>query len=141
VKGELFAVDVTHVQKVAWNLAVAPVPAAPAAVVGLSNIKGRVITILDLAALLGRGGNREAAPSVNAVIFKPPTPGGDQMGLRIDTPGDLVELDEFRPLSSEESKKGPISGIVEADHALYRVIDASSIIRWFSESGADYAEL
>jgi len=134
VEGELFVVDVTHVQKVAWNLAVAPVPAAPDAVIGLSNIKGRVITVLDLAVLLGRdgGGNREAARSVNAVIFKPPAPGADQMGLRIDVPGGLVDLDEIRPLSSEESNKGLISGIAEADRALYRFIDASSIMRRFS---------
>jgi len=140
-EGELFAVDVAYVQKVARRLAVTPVQAAPDVVIGLSNIKGRVITVLDLAALLGRGGNREAAPFVNAIIFKPPTAGADQMGLRINVPGGLVELDEIHPLPSEENEKGLISGIAEADHVLYRVIDASSIIRRFFESGAGPAEL
>ena len=54
IDSELFAVDVTYLQKVARKIAIMPVPTAQDSVAGITNIKGRVVTILCLAGLLGQ---------------------------------------------------------------------------------------
>jgi len=132
---ELYIVDVTLVQKVILNLAYTPIPAAPPAVAGIANIKGGIVTVLSLAELLGRKKNAQA---VNAVVFKSFTNGNDQMGLLIDKPGSLIDIEKNKimppPLSAEEENIC-ISGIVEADNALYRIIDINFIIKTFTQNG------
>ena len=131
--GELFAVDVTLVQKVARNMSVTPVPTAPDTVVGITNMKGRIVTILSLAALLGR--SRDKAQHAHAVIFKPFTEGNDQMGLLIDKPGALIDISEDQilppPITAGNDGELYISGIGEVDRELYRVINVDLIFNQF----------
>jgi len=134
--GELFAVDVTMVQKVVRNLAFTPIPAAPRTVAGIANIKGGIVTLLNLTELLGRKRNEQA---VNAVIFKSFTNENDQMGLLMDQPGDLIDIDENKilppPLSEEKEEKFCISGIAEVEGKLYRIINIDEIINRFMDPG------
>ena len=133
--GELFAVDVTLVRKVVRNMAFTPVPAAPEAVAGIANLKGGIVTLLNLDELLGR--NR-GAQAVHAVIFKPFTNGNDQMGLLIDSPGDLITINETKIISpniSAEEYNPLISGLTEVDGKLYRIIDVDSIVNRFKDGG------
>ena len=130
--GELYAVDVRLVDKVARNISYTHVPAAPAAVAGIANMKGRIVTLLSLAELLGRPKSTHA---VHAVIFKPHADGNDQMGLLIDNPGNLITIDdaEILPphLTSEDEDSTIISGLAEIDGKLYRLLDFDSIIGMF----------
>ncbi|MCL2480183.1 MAG: chemotaxis protein CheW [Spirochaetaceae bacterium] len=133
-EGELFTVDVTLVQKIIRNMAFTPVPAAPPAVVGIANIKGGIVTVLSLAELLGRKRNMQA---VNAVVFKSFTDGNDQMGLLVDHPGDLIDIEENEilppPLSEEGGEKYCISGMAEVKGKLYRIINIDEIISRFND--------
>ena len=137
----------TLVQKVARNLEVTPVPAAPEAIAGIANMKGRVVTILSLAALFGRGRGKYAgirgAQTVNAVVFKSLTGGDDQMGLLIDRPGDLIEIGEkkIRPLSLKTGaeEKFYLSGMAEVEGNLYRIINIEAIIKRFEDGGKNPA--
>ena len=135
--GELYMVDVTLVQKVVGNMAATPVPAAPDAVVGIANLKGRIVTVLSLAALLGRArsGGARATEAVSAVVLKPFADGGDQMGLLIDKPGDLITVSESKilppPATAEAKEKRCVSGVTEWEGKLYRIIDVDSIISRF----------
>lgn len=139
--GEPFAADVTRVQKIARKVEVTPVPASPGEVVGIAGMKGKVVTILSVAALLGK--RREARglrgmQTVNAIIFKPFQDDTDQMGLVMDRPGDLIEIQEDRisPLPLAEGGtpgRTHISGVIEVDGILYRIIDMDSIIDRFKE--------
>jgi purine-binding chemotaxis protein CheW len=151
--GEYYAVDVTLVQKVARNLAVTPVPAAMAAVVGIANLKGRVITILSLSAMLGRGREKYETHEtretyrneIHAVIFKSDT-GSDQMGLLIDKPGDLLEIDADKILApsllsgtSEAKNHFCISGAAEigtgTEKRIYRIVNIDLIMNKFKGGG------
>ena len=152
--GEFFAVDVTLVQKVARNMTVTPVLTAPDSVAGIANIKGRVVTVLNLTALLGRESEydkrEKGTHTVNAVIFKPFTEENDQMGLLIDKPGNLIDISEDRimPMSSKTSpgtdsdslEKICLSGMAEADGVLYRIVNIDSIINRFRNGNEHYAD-
>jgi len=135
--GGFFAVDVTLVQKVARNLELTPVPAAPNAVIGIANMKGRVITVLSLSALLGQT-REKYTEKICAVIFK--SDDGEQMGLLIDKPGSLIDIDEDKIITpallpGTEEEKFCVSGAIEAGAEnktrLYRIIDIDLIINKF----------
>ena len=122
--GELFAVDVSLVAKVARCIPYTPVPALPDAVAGIASMKGGIITLISLSALLCR---TESAPGTNAVIFKAMTNGNDQMGLLVDNPESLISIDveDIRPPYHSEDGEcvSFISGLVEVGEKLYRIID------------------
>jgi purine-binding chemotaxis protein CheW len=127
VDGCLFAVDADLVQKMARKFAVTPVPAAPRAVMGIANLKGKVVTVFDLYELLGQR-RTNSGGLINVIIFKPFTAEGEnQMGLAIDKTGDLVEISESRirqPASGAElDDSGCIRGVAEVGGVLYRIID------------------
>ena len=134
--GELFAVDVTAVERVVRNMTYTPVPAAPDAVAGIAGLKGGIVTILSLSELLGRGRGEQ---SNHAVVFKPFASGDSQMGLLIDSPGDLITINDseiFPPHMAAEAEEGSIiSGLAETGGKLYRIIDVYSIPDKLGDSG------
>jgi len=145
VNQELYTVDVTSVMKVVRNIPTTSVPAVSDDVVGIVNLKGMVITILSLPALLGytQTGDKNDDNHINAVIFKPITGSSDQMGLFIDSPGDLITIDKdsIRPLPVNVTfeEKQILSGLADVDGKLYRIVDITSIINRFSDSGSAVA--
>jgi purine-binding chemotaxis protein CheW len=139
IGGELFAVDVTTIQKVVRNMGYTPVPAAPRGIVGIANLKGKVVTLLDLATMDGRQSGAagwRSARLVNAVVFKTFMDDGNQMGLRIDTPRGLIESDEVLPIPLETDDRDRdreyLSGLALVDEMLYRLIDVDAIIARFT---------
>ena len=145
--GELFAVDVNGVQKVVRKMMVTPVFAAPDAVIGVMNLKGKVITVFSLTRLLGRYEKRTAqyaSDTITAVVFKSFPDCEDQMGLSIDKPGDLIEIDDdiIRPpsLATGADESFCISGIAEMGEKLYRIINIDSIIDRYKNNGEETAK-
>ena len=53
VDGELFGVDAMLVQEMSRHMAVTPVPLAPPIVAGVMNLRGEVVTALDLRSVAG----------------------------------------------------------------------------------------
>jgi purine-binding chemotaxis protein CheW len=68
VGDDLFGVAVEDVQEVTRSHEVTPVPLAPAAVSGLMNLRGQVITVVDLRSRLGYPPRAAGAPTANVVV-------------------------------------------------------------------------
>jgi purine-binding chemotaxis protein CheW len=141
VDGELFAADVNGVQKIARKMMVTPVPAAPDAIIGLMNLKGRVFTIFCLKELLGRKKNYSGEytiDAINVIVFKSFSGSEDQMGLSIDKPGDIIDIDDdiICPPSPAAGVQESfcISGIAELGERLYKIVDIDSIINTYKKS-------
>lgn len=135
-----YAVDAALVQELVRKLELTPVPAAPGEVLGIANRKGMVVTILSVDALLGRA-SAQAASTVNAVIFRPFGGVSEQMGLAIDRPGALVQIDdsEIKPPSGAAAGLSHISGLAKLDETPCSIIDMDSIINRFREDGPSAA--
>lgn len=129
--------DVSLVQKIARGMAVTPVPSAPDEVAGIANLKGMVVTVLRVPALLGRKGSPERGPgAANVLVFKAAACGGDQMGFAVDAPGELIEIDEGRTERLEGTEEARyIPRAFEFGGALCRIIDIDSVISRFREGG------
>jgi len=130
---ELYAIDVTLVQKVARKLVITPVPSAPLEVIGIANLKGRVVTVLSLNKLLGLNETNDSENGINTIVFKSRSGNEDQMGLAIEKPGNLIDLSDAAikspHLSGEPDEGFCISGIAEADEKFYRIINLDAIMQ------------
>lgn len=96
VDGELFGVDALLVQEVSRQQELTPVPLAPYAVAGIMNLRGEVVTALDLRRLLGREDRPAGAKAMNVVLRGDAGP----VSLLVDEIESVedVEEDAFEPI-------------------------------------------
>src|SRR6056297_1463875 len=72
--GQVFAVDVHHVREIVDLADIAPLPNAPHDVLGITDLRGQSIVIVDLAARLGT--RAEPADDARIVVFEFGSPRG-----------------------------------------------------------------
>ena len=134
--GELYAVDVTLVEKVARKLAITPVPSAPYEVIGIANLKGRVVTIMSLIRLLGIDEGKSDELNLNSIVFKSGSGGDNQLGLAVEKPGNLIDITDdavrMPNVTTGTEESFCISGVTEIDDKFYRIIDIEAIQRKYS---------
>ena len=96
--GELFiGIEVSRVQEVLSHSSITPVPLAPTHVMGLINLRGHIVTAIDMGIRLDVGRVGSAGGGMMHVILN-----DDQglLSLVVDRAGDVVEVDK-------ETHEGP----------------------------------
>src|SRR6266404_6339112 len=83
-----FAVFADEVMTISEWREPAPLPHAPAAVLGVVSIQGRMLTVLDLSHLLEKPHRSKNSSHILALR------GDDQLALAITKPGDIIADDE-----------------------------------------------
>ena len=122
VRDERYAFPVHAVREVARALEVTPVPGAPPAVLGVHNLRGEVVPVLELAPLLGLAG-----ADADCVIVA--EDGGRRAGLTVD------ELLDVRQLPSElEIAEAPLAGSTLLDGELGGVVDVRAVFDAIEET-------
>lgn len=90
IEGQMIGLPITSVRDVFSIARMTPVPRADRAVAGLVNLRGHIVTILDLGALLNtRIGDRKARGDTMAVGVEW---NGEVFGLVVDEIGDVLSL-------------------------------------------------
>ena len=89
--GHLFGVPVSSVQEVLKAQGVTPVPLAAGEITGLMNLRGQIVTTMDLRSRLGLPARASDAPSVHVVVR---TLDGGAVSLVVDEIGDVLEPTE-----------------------------------------------
>jgi purine-binding chemotaxis protein CheW len=125
VGGLLLGIEVEHIQEVLRVEQVTPVPLAPPEVRGLVNLRGRVVTAIDLryefgiAAAAGPGGE-----GMHIILAD----GNGTVSFVVDSVGEVVVVPEDTFESPPETLKGAsrrlIRGAYKLAHQLMLVIDA-----------------
>jgi purine-binding chemotaxis protein CheW len=110
---ELYAVPVEHVLEVAELGDVTPVPGAPPAVLGVWNLRGQILPVLDLGGLLGLA--RSIEPRRLVVVEA----AGRRAGLAVDEVRDVAVL----PGSTEETESELLGGATLTEAGLVGVVD------------------
>jgi purine-binding chemotaxis protein CheW len=118
VGSESFALPVTQVLEVADLGAVARVPGAPSSVLGVRNLRGQVLPVIDLAAVLGT--SHGEARGEQLVIAED---AGRRAGLAIDEVTDVGELPG--PLQGADSPF--LFGSTLAEGELVGVVDMEGV--------------
>lgn len=102
-------VDVVEVQEVIRYQAMTVVPLAPPVVRGLINLRGQIVTALDLRSMLGLPEASSDELPVNVVIRD----GADEaVSLLVDQIGDVVDVDEIAFEDVPPTLTGPARELV-----------------------------
>ena len=114
--GEDLAVPVEQAREVVEVGDVAPVPGAREAVLGVRNLRGRVLPVLDLAVALGLPRGR---PARILVVEER----NHSVGLAVDAVLDLIELPELTArenglLTGSTLVGGDLVGVVDLDRVI-----------------------
>ena len=117
VADEHYALPVADVLEVAELGDVTPVPGAGPAVLGIRNLRGQVLPVVDLATIF------EVAPGKAERIVI-----AERDGLRAGLAVDAVAGVEQLPEATEEVGSGHLVGAALADGALVGVIDVESVL-------------
>jgi purine-binding chemotaxis protein CheW len=119
----LFGVDLQTVQEVIRELPMTPVPLAPAVVAGIMNLRGQLVTALDLRQQLEMGPGQAGITPMNVVVRSQ----DGAVSLLVDQIGDVVEVDEASFERTPETLQGKIRtmilGVHKLDTRLLHVLD------------------
>lgn len=115
---ERYALAVEDVLEVGSVGDPAPVPGAHGAVVGLLNIRGEILPLLDLGSLVGAGSARLGAAMV--VVEQ----GGRRAALRVDGLSDVAPLEE----GSVQDESGPLRASVVSGGSIVGVLDVQALL-------------
>lgn len=139
LEDELYGINVMQVQEVLRYTEIAPVPGAPDYVLGIINLRGNVVTVIDTRrrfALM----EREVDDNTRIVIIEVE---GQVVGLLVDSVAEVVylresEIEKAPEVGNDESSKY-IQGVVTRDKALLILVDVNKLLS--TEEWQEMAEL
>ena len=103
VENLLLALDIDLVQEINRHLEITEVPHAPPAVRGVINLRGDVVTVVDMRTILGLQRSDITAECRNVVIHS----GGELIGLMVDRIADILSI----PPSEIDAPPANIDGV------------------------------
>ena len=110
----LFGVELKSVQEVIRSLEVTQVPLAPRVVSGLINLRGQIVTAVDLRRRLELEPRPANVPAMNVVVRSD----DGAVSLLVDEIGDVVEVDDSTFERPPETLHGSVRTIVTGVHKL-----------------------
>lgn len=123
----LLGVDVQCVQEVIRFQEMTPVPLAQEAVRGLINLRGQIVTAIDLRCQLSLPKRDAKKRPMNVVIRT----GDGAVSLLVDEIGDVIEVDEESfeppPETISETTRECVRGIHKLDGRLMLVLDPLAV--------------
>jgi purine-binding chemotaxis protein CheW len=118
-----FGVEVMKVQEVLRAQAMTVVPLAPDAVSGLVNLRGQIVTAIDMRRRLGLADRDPGEAAMNVIVR---TEDG-AVSLLVDDIGDVIEADpeatEPVPATVAPALRALITGVQRTAHSLLLVLD------------------
>jgi purine-binding chemotaxis protein CheW len=123
IQGILFGVEVEKVQEVIRHQGMTPVPLAPDVVAGLINLRGQIVTAIDLRRRLGVRDRADGDLPMNVVVR---TSDG-AVSLLVDEIGDVVEVQEQdfeqSPDTLDSTSRELVRGVYKLKNELLLVLD------------------
>jgi purine-binding chemotaxis protein CheW len=128
VGGQLFGLPISRVQDVFAPDRLTRVPLAPPEIAGLLNLRGRIVTAIDLRRRLGLGAPAGDAPRMAVgVEWK-----GESYGLLIDVIGEVLKLPmsdrEDNPVNLDPGLARVSAGVHRLDGKLLVVLDVDRVL-------------
>ncbi|MBV1888981.1 MAG: chemotaxis protein CheW [Proteobacteria bacterium] len=128
LEGETYGINVMQVQEVLRYTEIAPVPGAPEYVLGIINLRGNVVTVIDTRHRFGLN-TAEASENTRVVIIE-----ADQhvVGIMVDAVAEVVylnqsEIDTAPNVGNDETSKF-IQGVCNKNDELLILIDLNNML-------------
>lgn len=129
VANQIFGIPVLEVQDVLGPQRIARVPLAPPEVLGSLNLRGRIVTAVDVRTRLGLPPLDDRTQSMSVVVEH----GGELYSLVVDRVGEVMRLpaDDFErnPTTLDPHWQDVSNGIYRLKQNLLVVLDVSRLLR------------
>ncbi len=130
--GDAFGIPIAQIQSVLESLPLTHVPLAPAAVKGVMNLRGRIVTAIDLRARLNqldRGSTGMMQATMSVVIEE----NGDLYSLLVDRVGDVLtipaaSIDE-PPVTMSAAWREVTAGVFRLQDKIMVILMPSALLR------------
>ncbi|PVZ66685.1 chemotaxis protein CheW [Pelagibaculum spongiae] len=128
LEGETYGINVMQVREVLRYSEIAPVPGAPSYVLGIINLRGNVVTVIDTRQRFGLS-SREITDNSRIVIIEAE---GQVLGILVDSVAEVVYLKasdvETAPNVGNEETAKFIQGVAQKDEDLLILVDLNKLL-------------
>lgn len=128
VAGQMFGISVLAVQDVIRKQRITPVPLAPPMVAGALNLRGRIVTAIDMRTRLGLPATDTPATTMKVVVEYQ----HELYALMVDSVGDVLTLSlqqmEKTPANLDSAWRQVSAGVYKLDKELLVILDIAHII-------------
>lgn len=130
VHGQLFGIPVLTVQDVLGPQTITRVPLGPPEVAGTLNLRGRIVTAIDLRKCLNLPEREEDDPGMSVVVHRD----GELYSLIVDSVGEVLSLPDDRfernPATLDERWRQVSAGVYRLDDQLLIVFDVARLLNF-----------
>lgn len=132
LKGQRYAVSLAAVREVIRPGDITPVPGSPTDVLGIVNLRGQIVPVLDGRRRFGLDGDvaSDERDAQRVIVFDD---AGTTVGLRIDAIGDMLQFDPADiappPPGRAIRRDDPVSGVITRDDGFIALVDVPRLCR------------
>jgi purine-binding chemotaxis protein CheW len=123
----LLGIPIHKVEEISRYCSVTPVPGAPESVCGVMSLRGEVVTVLDLRAVLGLGKTEQSRQPRDVIVQA----GGERIGLLVDRVADVVRAVTADLLPPPANMSGADSAMFQAvyrmENELLVLVDVAAV--------------
>lgn len=128
VGGQDYCVDIMSVREIRGGAKSTPLPHSPHYMLGVINLRGTVLPIMDLSMRLGLANETDNTRNVIIVVAI----GDRTVGLMVDAVSDILAIreDELQPPPDmpADSERSFVSALTIVDNRMIRVLDLGSVL-------------
>ena len=128
VMGQLFGIPVERVQDVLRTHKVARIPLAPAEVAGAINLRGRIVTVIDIRKCLHLAPIVEGTSSMFVVVEQQ----GELYSLMVDSVGEVMNVPvsqiENSPVNLQGSWRDVADGVCRLQQELLVILNINALL-------------
>jgi purine-binding chemotaxis protein CheW len=128
IGGQLFGLPIVRVQDVFMPERLTRVPLAPPEIAGILNMRGRIVTLIDMRRRFGLGERNDGDAAIAIGVESR----GESYGLLIDSVGEVLKLDaaarEPNPVNLDQRLERVSAGIHRLDGQLLIVVDVDRVL-------------
>jgi purine-binding chemotaxis protein CheW len=128
VGGQLFGVSVLMVQDVLRQQPIARIPLAPVEIAGSLNLRGRIVTVVDMRVRMEMPSREEEEERMHVVVEHR----DELFSLMVDSVGDVLNIPvryiEKSPANLERNWRELAHGVSKLDKELLVILDVQSLL-------------
>jgi purine-binding chemotaxis protein CheW len=120
--GELLVgIEVDRVREILTDQKVTPVPLATSSVLGLLNLRGELMTVVDARRRLGLGEREAGQPAAHVIVLT----GGEALSLVVDAENEVVEVDPTTAQDVPETVRSEVRTLLSE---IYELADGTLLL-------------
>lgn len=125
----LFGINILDIQEINKHFEFTRVPDVPDDIKGILNLRGRIVTVFDLAKKLGLNGARKSKDNRNIIVESM----GEHIGLLVDAMDDVVSV-KSNELEPAPANIGGVTGrcfqgVLKTEKDLIGILDIDEVLK------------